>query len=141
MNAPDSGRGLFARQDEARAAPAKIKSRIAALERDRYAALLSDSDIGAVVSLDEQIAHQRRVLTACQDRVTALSRPLSSDELSALGLNSKYHPVTGMVLEDGLGAWTPTRQAIEIHLPIIAKTDGEAVAAAMLKKINAAAAA
>jgi hypothetical protein len=140
MNAPDSSRGLFARQEAARAALARAKSTIPALERER-AALLSDSAIGAVVSLDEQIAHQRRVLTACQDRVTALSRPLSSDELSALGLNSKYHPVTGMVLEDGLGAWTPTRQAIEIHLPIIAKRDGEAAAAAMLNKINAAAAA
>jgi ethanolamine ammonia-lyase small subunit len=141
MNAPDSGRGLFARQEAARAALARAKSRIPALERDRYAALLGDSDIEAVVAIDEQIAHQRRVLTACQDRVTALSRPLSSDELSALGLNSKYHPITGMVLEDGLGAWAPDRQAREIHLPIIAKRDGEAVAAAMLKKINAAAAA
>jgi hypothetical protein len=141
MNAPDSSRGHFARQEAARAALARAKSTIPALERDRHAALLGDSDIAAVVAIDDQIAHQRRILAACLDRITALSRPLSGPEQDALGIGGKYHPITGMMLEDGLGAFAPDKQAREIHLPIIAKRDGEAVAAAMLKKINAAAAA
>lgn len=141
MSAPaDVGRSLFARQERPRKLAAAAKSRIAALERDRHAALLSDSDIEAVLAIDDQIAHQRRIMAACEARTAALSRPLSGEEQTALGLNTKYHGVTGMALEDGLGAWAPDRQAREIHLPIIAKRDGEAVAAAMLAKLAAVAA-
>jgi hypothetical protein len=140
MNAPDTGRGMFARQEAIRAATTKAKSKIATLERDRHIALLGDSDIEAVVAIDDQIAHQRRVFAACQDRATALSRPLSGPEQTALGLNQKYHPVTGMAVEDGAGSWAPDRQAREIHIPLIAKRDGEAVAAAMLAKLDAVAA-
>jgi hypothetical protein len=137
MNAPDNSRGMFARQEAASAATARAKSTIPALERDRHMALLSDCDIEAVVAIDDQIAHQRRIVAACQDRITALSRPLSPDELSALGLNSKYHPITGMALEEGAGAWSPDRQARELHILIIAKRDGEAAAKAMLAKLDA----
>jgi hypothetical protein len=139
MSAPDIGRNIFEKQERTRGAAASAKAKIATLERDRFAALLSDSDMEAVLAIDDQIAHQRRIMAACDARAAALSRPLSPDELSALGLNTKYHAITGMAVEDGAGAWAPDRQARELHIPIIAKRDGDKAAAAMLAKLDAAA--
>jgi hypothetical protein len=131
--------GAEAKQEAARTLVATTKRKIAALERDRRAVLLGDSDIEAVLAIDDRIVHHRRIIAACQDRITALSYPLSGEEQSALGLDVKYHPVTGLLLQDGVGAWSPDRQARELHLPIIEKTEGKAVAAAMLRKLDTAA--
>jgi hypothetical protein len=83
------------------------------------------------------LALARRIVNLCHDRLTALVRPLSGPEQTALGLNTKYHPLTKLPLEDGAGAWAPERQARELHIPIIAKRDGEAAAAAVLAKLDA----
>jgi len=141
MPAPDIGRDLFTRQERTRRAAASAKAKIATLERNRFVALLGDDEIDAVLAIDDEIARQRRIVNLCHDRIVALAQPLSGPEQTALGLNSKYHPITGMAVEDGAGAWAPDRQAREIHLPIISKRDGEAVAAAMLAKLDAAQAA
>jgi len=137
MSAPDNSLDLFAKQERARAAVVTAKAKIASLERDRFAALHGDDEIDAVLAIDDEITRQRRIVNLCHDRLAALARPLSGPEQTALGLNTKYHPITGLAVEDGAGAWAPDRQAREIHIPIIAKRDGDAAAAAMLAKLDA----
>jgi hypothetical protein len=137
MNAPDLSRGIFEKQERARTTAASAKAKIATLERDRFAALHGDDEIDAVLRIDDEIARHRRIVNLCHDRLAALARPLSGPEQTALGLNTKYHEITGLPIEDGAGAWAPDRQARELHIPIIAKRDGEAAAAAVLAKLDA----
>jgi hypothetical protein len=139
MNAPDNALGLFAKQEKTRATAAVAKNKVASLERDRHVALLGDGDIKTVLAIDDQIARHRRLVNLCHDRLAALARPLSGPEADALGLGAKYHPITRMVLEQGSGALDPDAQARVLHVPIIARTEGEAAAAAMLAKLDAAA--
>lgn len=49
----------------------------------------------------------------------------------------RIHPITGMPLEDGIGALSDDEQALVLHLPIIEQTQGKAVADAMRAKIHA----
>jgi len=48
----------------------------------------------------------------------------------------RRHEITGMVLEDGSGAWSDDDQAYRIHVPYIRQTQGDAAADAMLAKLN-----
>jgi hypothetical protein len=139
MNASDNSRGIFAKQELARTAAVSAKAKVATLERDRFAALHGDDEIDAVLAIDDEIARQRRIVNLCHDRLAALARPLSGPEQTALGLDTKYHPITGVAVEDGAGAWAPDRQARELHIPIIAKRDGDKAAAAVLAKLDKAA--
>jgi hypothetical protein len=61
---------------------------------------------------------------------------LSPMEALVFGQNAKRHPITDMILEQGNGALPPDEQARIIHLPRIAATQGPAIAAAMLAKLN-----
>jgi hypothetical protein len=49
----------------------------------------------------------------------------------------RIHPITGMPLEDGVGALPDDEQALVLHLPIIEQEQGKAVADAMRAKIHA----
>ena len=66
---------------------------------------------------------------------------LNEIEKAIYGVDAKRHQITGMVLEQGSGAWPPDMQARHIHLPEIARTQGTAAAKAMLVELDAAAAA
>jgi hypothetical protein len=59
------------------------------------------------------------------------NEPLTVMERHSFGHDATRHPITGMVLEKGSGAFLPKEQAYRVHLPIIAKTEGAAAAAAM----------
>jgi hypothetical protein len=52
------------------------------------------------------------------------------------GGTPKRHPVTGMCLQDGIGCAPDDSQAMNWHLPLIAKEQGPAAAAAMKKKLT-----
>jgi hypothetical protein len=63
---------------------------------------------------------------------------LHPNEKLVFGSDAKRHEITGMVLEQGSGALPPDDQARRVHLPIVALTQGQAAADAMLIKLNAA---
>jgi hypothetical protein len=64
--------------------------------------------------------------------------PLSVLEKHTFGADAKRNPVTGMVLEQGVGAWPADQQAL-LHCQIIEERDGNAAADAMRRKLRAAA--
>jgi hypothetical protein len=65
---------------------------------------------------------------------------LSREEHGVFGLDAVKHQITGMVIEQGSGCLSPDEQARCVHIPEIARTQGRAAAAAMLAKLDAAAA-
>lgn len=48
----------------------------------------------------------------------------------------RIHPITGIALEDGFGALADDLQARRNHIPYIRQTQGDAVADAMLAKLD-----
>ena len=67
-----------------------------------------------------------------------MATPLNEIEKAICGADAKRHPITGMVLEQGSGALSPDEQARRVHLPEIARTQGQAAAQAMLARLDAA---
>ena len=66
---------------------------------------------------------------------------LSRLEQLTFGPDAMRHPITGMILEQGLGALPPDGpdgQARRVHLPEIFRTQGAAAADAMRIKLDAA---
>ena len=61
---------------------------------------------------------------------------VNNHEARTYGIHAKRHPVTGLPLEMGSGALSPDEQARRIHLPEIARTQGQAAADAMLIKLT-----
>jgi len=47
-------------------------------------------------------------------------------EQQIFGVDTRRHPVTGMVLEQGSGCLSPDEQALRVHLPEILRTQGRA---------------
>ena len=70
-----------------------------------------------------------------------MTHPLSPTERAVYGENAVRHPITGLIIEQGSGALSPYEQAVRLHLPQIAATQGVEVAAAMRSKLDAAKAA
>lgn len=66
-----------------------------------------------------------------------MTHPLHPNEQAVFG-DAKRHPITDMILEQGSGALSPYDQAVRVHLPQIAATQGIEVAAAMRIKLDAA---
>jgi hypothetical protein len=66
-----------------------------------------------------------------------MDHPLHPIEQAVFGSDASRHPITLMPLEQGIGALPLDEQARRIHLPYIARTQGLAVAEAMLIKLNA----
>ena len=67
-----------------------------------------------------------------------MATPLNEIEKAIYGADAKRHPLTNLVLEQGSGAWPADEQARRIHLPEIARTQGDAAAQAMLALLDAA---
>ena len=67
-----------------------------------------------------------------------MSHELHPIEKAVFGSDAKRHEITGMILEQGSGALPADEQARRVHLPYIASTQGAAVAADLLNKLNAA---
>jgi hypothetical protein len=65
-----------------------------------------------------------------------MTHPLHPTEQAVFGADAKRHEITGMILEQGSGALPPDEQARRVHLPYIARTQGVAVAEAMLIKLD-----
>lgn len=63
---------------------------------------------------------------------------LAQAEKNIFGADAKYHPITLMPLEQGIGALTIAQQA-QIHCQIIESRDGKTAADAMRRKLAAAA--
>lgn len=59
---------------------------------------------------------------------------LTQAEQNVFGATAKYHPITLMPLEQGVGALTAAQQA-QIHCEIIERMRGKAAAAVMRKKL------
>ena len=53
------------------------------------------------------------------------------------GADAKVHPITGMRLENGVGALPDDLQALVLHCAYIEQTQGEEAAAAMRDKVRA----
>ena len=66
-----------------------------------------------------------------------MTHELHPNEKLVFGSNATRHLITGLPLEMGSGALPPYEQALRVHLPYIAQTQGPAVAEAMLIKLNA----
>lgn len=49
----------------------------------------------------------------------------------------RIHPITGMPLEDGSGAWPDDQQALVLHCGYIEQTQGKEAADAMRGKVHA----
>jgi hypothetical protein len=60
---------------------------------------------------------------------------LSTPEKQVFGADAERHPITGYVIEKGYGALSPRAQAYDVHLPLIAKLEGQAAAAAMRQRL------
>ena len=71
--------------------------------------------------------------------VTELSSlsPTPMEKL-VFGQNARLHPITKMPLEMGSGCLSDDMQARLVHLPVIARTQGNAAAQATLMQLDAA---
>lgn len=67
-----------------------------------------------------------------------MTHPLSPTEQAVYGADAVRHPLTGYILEKGHGALSPYEQAVKIHLPQIAATQGIQVANDLKIKLDAA---
>ena len=67
-----------------------------------------------------------------------MTHELHPNEKLVFGSDAKRHEITGMILEQGSGALSPDEQAWRVHLPEIARTQGQAAAQAMLARLDAA---
>lgn len=62
--------------------------------------------------------------------------PRGNDDI-VFGAGHRKHEITGLPLEEGLGALPPDVQAVNVHLPQIYETQGEAAHGVMKKKLEA----
>jgi hypothetical protein len=63
---------------------------------------------------------------------------LTPMEKLVFGSNARLHPITKMPLEGGSGRLSDDLQARLVHLPVIAREQGQAAAQAMLALLDAA---
>ena len=63
---------------------------------------------------------------------------LTPMEKLVFGQNARLHPITKLPLESGSGCLPDDLQARLVHLPVIAREQGQAAAQAMLALLDAA---